>query len=313
MDGNHSYDKNSEFHGFYDTQKSILQEIPADKHSVVNVRLYVKRDDLIDSEVSGNKWRKLALNVELAYAQKKEGILTFGGAYSNHLLAVASACNRLGLKSVGIVRGEELNAASNPNLKRCEELGMNLHFISRSEYDCRCEETETESWKEKFPSYLHVPEGGANYYGVIGCQEIIHELPISPDYVFVAQGTTATSCGILLTLPEHAQLHVVPVLKGFDSLAEMTPLLYPILMDSEVVGEYLNQVVVHSNSHFGGYGKWTPELEDFIVEMNEKLQLPLDKIYTGKAFHACWNWLKNQTFEKPVNVVFIHTGGLQNG
>lgn len=297
---------------FFDTSKSELQEIPQETHGFEHVRLWIKRDDLIDKEVSGNKWRKLALNVDLAEALKKEGILTFGGAFSNHLLATASACNRLGLKSIGIVRGEELSAASNPNLARCEALGMHLEFISRTQYDCRCEAGELELWKERFPTYLLVPEGGANYHGIIGCQHIVEELPIQPDHIFVAQGTTTTSCGVLLSLKEKTTLHVVPVLKGFDALDEMKPLLYQVLMDESVVDEYLEQVVVHPEAHFGGYGKWNQTLVDFIDEMNTKLHIPLDKVYTGKAFYALWSWLQIQSFEAETNVVFVHTGGLLN-
>lgn len=312
MGENHSYGKNNDNSVFFDTSKSVLEEIPQQIHGVKNVRLYVKRDDLIDSEVSGNKWRKLALNVDNAFALKKEGILTFGGAFSNHLLATASACNRIGLKSVGIVRGDELNVNSNLNLQRCKELGMELHFISRSQYDCRCETSELESWKEKYPTYLLVPEGGSNYHGTIGCQLIVEEIPLTPDHVFVAQGTTTTSCGILLGLPENTKLHVVPVLKGFDALIEMKPILYQVLMDETVVQEYLEQVVIHENAHFGGYGKWNSELTEFIQQIIEQTQLPLDKVYTGKAFWAMWMWLKQRTFQKETIVVFIHTGGLLN-
>lgn len=313
MDENQSYRKSSENNAVFDTSKSLLQEIPGHFHQKANVRLWVKRDDLIDPEVSGNKWRKLALNVVLAQHQRKEGILTFGGAYSNHLLATASACSRVGLKSIGIVRGEELTAASNPNLRRCAELGMDLIFISRTQYDCRCEASETEMWKARYASYLLVPEGGANYHGMIGCQEIMQELPFTADHVFLAQGTTATSCGVLVSLPEKAVLHAVPVLKGFDTLAEMRALLLPVLLDAETVDDYLKQVVVHSDAHFGGYGKWTSDLEQFIYKVRQAINLPLDKIYTGKAFYALMQWLEKTDFTEPVHVVFIHTGGLLNG
>lgn len=312
MDGNHSYDKINDNSVFFDTSKSTLEEIPQVVHGFKNVRLYVKRDDLIDTEVSGNKWRKLALNIDLAIALKKDGILTFGGAYSNHLLATASACFRIGLKSIGVVRGDELSENSNANLKRCAELGMELIFVSRTQYDCRCEVGELESWKEKHPTFHLVPEGGSNYYGTIGCQHILEEISFIPDHVFVAQGTTTTSCGVLLSLTEQTKLHVVPVLKGFDSLVEMRPILYQVLMDWEAVEDYLKQVEVHANAHFGGYGKWNNELEDFITFQNTISKIPLDKVYTGKAFWAMWEWLKKSDFKNEVSVVFIHTGGLLN-
>jgi len=296
----------------FDTSKSILQEIKLDSR-FRNVRLLVKRDDLIHPEVSGNKWRKLKYNIELVQFQKKDGILTFGGAYSNHLLATAAACQLAGLKSIGVVRGEELTESSNSNLKRCAELGMELKFVPREEYDARNEKFVQETWKEEYPFYLLVPEGGANYYGMVGCQEIRKELPDGIDHLFVAQGTTATSCGLLVGLDENTKLHVVPVLKGFDAKGEMTKQLFPFLIDDESIQEYLNRVEVHSEAHFGGYGKWNQELLDFISNCEKEYNLPLDKIYTGKAFYALMNWLAKQDFQTLQTVVFLHTGGLQNG
>ncbi|MNJ84504.1 D-cysteine desulfhydrase [compost metagenome] len=296
----------------FDTSKSILQEINLGS-GFRNVRLLVKRDDLIHSEVSGNKWRKLKYNIELVQFQKKDGILTFGGAYSNHLLATAAACHLAGLKSIGIVRGEELNENSNENLRRCSELGMELKFVSREEYDSRNEKISQETWKEEYPFYLLIPEGGSNYYGMVGCQEIWKELPERVDHLFVAQGTTTTSCGLLVGGSEHTEIHVVPVLKGFDSKAEMKKQLFPFLVDEETIIENLNRVVVHGESHFGGYGKWNDELLDFIGFCQKEYDLPLDKIYTGKAFYALMEWLKLQDFPTPQTIVFIHTGGLMNG
>lgn len=297
----------------FESSKSILQEIPLDTGKFRNVQLLVKRDDLIHPEVSGNKWRKLKYNTELVLFQKKDGILTFGGAYSNHLLAVAAACQEDGLKSIGVVRGEELNANSNANLRRCSELGMELQFISRTEYDSRNEKITQETWKEEYPFYLLVPEGGANYYGMVGCQEIWKELPERVDHLFVAQGTTATSCGLLTGAPENTQVHVVPALKGFDSISEMRKLLFPFLVDEETISEYLERVVIHPDAHFGGYGKWTDELTGFIANCQSEYDLPLDKVYTGKAFYALMDWLAQQDFETPQTVVFLHTGGLMNG
>lgn len=296
----------------FDTSKSILQEINLDS-AFRNVRLLVKRDDLIHPEVSGNKWRKLKYNIELVQFQKKDGILTFGGAYSNHLLATAAACNQAGLKSIGIVRGEELNENSNENLKRCSELGMELKFVSREAYDSRNEKISQESWKEEYPFYSLVPEGGSNYYGMVGCQEVWKELPEKVDHLFVAQGTTTTSCGLLVGGSGNTKIHVVPALKGFDSKAEMKKQLFPFLVDEEIIADNLTRVEVHSEAHFGGYGKWNDELLNFISNCKKEHDLPLDKIYTGKAFYALMEWLKTQTFESPQTIVFIHTGGLMNG
>lgn len=298
---------------FYSTAPSILQTLSSEQLNNWNVRLTIKRDDLIDTEVSGNKWRKLKYNIEHAQFYQKEGILTFGGAYSNHLLATAAACSIIGLKSIGVVRGEELSSASNENLKRCEALGMHLLFVARSEYDLRNEKEMIENWKTKYPSFYLVPEGGANFNGMVGCQEIWKELPKTTQHLFVAQGTTTTSCGVLLGMPENCLLHVVPVLKGFDVRSTMRQQLYSFLLDQEAVDEVLERVVIHDTHHFGGYGKKTSELEMFISKCKEAFDLPLDFVYTGKAFKALMDWLESRGDCKGEEVLFLHTGGLKNG
>lgn len=296
----------------FQTKRSILQELHFPDWEKRSIRVLVKRDDLIDPYVSGNKWRKLQYIIELARHQQRVGMLTLGGAYSNHLLATAYACEAFGLKSKALVRGEELTVDSNENLQRCAAMGMELQFISRDEYGERDEKERQEIWKQQHPDYLFVPEGGATYHGLIGCQEIWTEINEPVDHVFVAQGTTTTSCGILLGSDESTSVHVVPVLKGFDSLAEMRPLLYQFLIDQELVNEYLNRVVVHSEAHFGGYAKVTDELMAFIQFCKQNLDLPLDKVYTGKAFYALMKALESEVFDgKPV--LFLHTGGLMNG
>jgi 1-aminocyclopropane-1-carboxylate deaminase len=296
----------------FQTERSILQELQFPDWEKRSIRVLVKRDDLIDPYVSGNKWRKLKYIIELALHQQRTGILTMGGAYSNHLLATAAACEQFGLKSIGLVRGEELTVESNENLQRCAAMGMELKFISRDEYSERNEKERQEIWKQQYPDYLLVPEGGATYHGLIGCQEIWTEINEPIDHVFVAQGTTTTSCGLLLGSDESTTVHVVPVLKGFDSLAEMRPLLYQFLIDNELVSEYLNRVVVHPEAHFGGYAKVTDELIEFIEFCAENFDLPLDRVYTGKAFHALFKALESEKFDGET-VLFVHTGGLLNG
>lgn len=294
-----------------DTSASVLQELQHTEWQERNITVLVKRDDLIDPFISGNKWRKLKYILQLADSQHKSGILTLGGAYSNHLLATAAACSKAGLQSIGLVRGEELTENSNDNLRRCADFGMRLLFVPRDEYAERYEKERQEIWKQRHPEFLFVPEGGAMYHGLIGCQEIWLEIPRKIDHVFVAQGTTATSCGLLLGAAETTQVHVVPVLKGFDSLAEMRSLLYPFLLDKAAMEEYLSRVVVHDQYHFGGYAKHTPELHAFVREMANR-GLPLDLIYTGKAFFALVDQLQSEEYDGKT-VLFVHTGGLMNG
>jgi len=287
-------------------KNSIIEEIKMPVFKQAHTRVYVKRDDLIHPEISGNKLRKLKYNLEEMKKQGKKGILTFGGAYSNHLLATASICKSVGCESMGLVRGEELNPSSNSTLLRCTELGMELQFITREKYRKRGDTEYINELHLTNPDLLMVPEGGANNNGVLGCREIMTETPNDYDSVFVAQGTTATSCGILLALHSKTTLHVVPVLKGFESLEEMSQ----ITSAADNWNQLTKQVMVHSNYHFGGYGRYTKELLQFIQKVYGQTKLPLDPVYSGKAFYALWNEIKLGNLNKK-RILFIHTGGLQ--
>jgi 1-aminocyclopropane-1-carboxylate deaminase len=296
----------------FDISKSILQKLVSRDMNDLNNELFVKRDDLIDAHVSGNKWRKLKYNIEQAKTLKKTGVLTFGGAFSNHLVATAAACHKAGIKAIGIVRGDELNEKSNDTLKQCADFGMQLKFVSRFDYAARGEKSYHEELNYEFPNYLIVPEGGANYYGMIGCQEILKETTNDFDFVFVAQGTTTTSAGIALALPSKTQLIVVPVLKGFDAKSEMKSLYSYSGLSQEIIEDVLEKVTVLDEYHFGGYGKYTDHLLNFMEESFSKFSMPLDPIYTGKTFFALMDWLiKNEIRNK--RILFVHTGGIQGG
>lgn len=292
------------------TDKSILDEIQIPSLRDRGISLYIKRDDLIHDIVSGNKWRKLKYNVESCISRKKKGLLTFGGAYSNHLVATAYACNKKGIECIGIVRGDELNEESNATLKNCKQLGMKLIFVSREDYKLRIEKAYVEGLSIKFPNFLIIPEGGANYHGIIGCQEILREVNIQLDHIFVAQGTTTTSCGIAMSLKPDQLLHVFPALKGFNSMTEMTQLYLQSGLDMEWIDELLSNVRVHGQYHFGGYGKYTDELLTFIKEFYQKYKLKLDPIYTAKVMYGLLELVDNEEFDNA-KILFIHTGGLQ--
>lgn len=298
------------FEEVFKVDRSIVQEIESEFLRQNNVKLFVKRDDLIHQEVSGNKWRKLKYNVLRAFEEKREGILTFGGAYSNHLIATASACNLIGLQSIGVVRGDELNEKSNDTLRQCAELGMHLVFITREEYSLRNEKYYQESLLLDYHNYLVVPEGGANYHGIIGCQEILKGSSNDITDVFVAQGTCSTSVGLLTALNADTSLHVVPVLKGYDSIAEMRLLMNRSGFEADFIEEILSSVIVHDNYHFGGYGKYTDELLLFIKNFYQSNDLKLDPVYTGKVMFALYDMINNGDLNGR-NVLFVHTGGIQ--
>ena len=293
-----------------DINKSRLDKLDGFLSPDRIISLFVKRDDLIHEEVSGNKWRKLKYNIELCQSRKNKGVLTFGGAYSNHLVATAAACKEMGLESIGFVRGDELKENSNDTLKRCVEFGMKLIFISREEYRLKNEKAYQEGLSLDYPNFHIVPEGGANYYGMIGCQEIITEIKEDIDHVFVSQGTATTSCGILLALEPHQQLHVVPALKGYESEAEMRALIGKSGIEPAWTEELLSQVEVLNQYHFGGYGKCTEELFAFMRMVYNQVGFKLDPVYTGKAFFGMFKELENRSYDNS-NVLFVHTGGIQ--
>lgn len=296
----------------FDTSGSVLQQIELPLLNKHAVQLFIKRDDLIHSIVSGNKWRKLKFNTEMAIQTKRSGILTFGGAYSNHLVATAAAAKEVGLHTVGIVRGEELNAGSNETLRKCVELGMQLVFVSREQYSLRNDRYYWEELLLDHPDHFIVPEGGANYYGIIGCQEILKETPNDYDAVYVAQGTTTTSIGVLFSAHQKTKVHVVPVLKGFDSIGEMRSMMNYSGIESSLYEDLLHQVVVCDQYHFGGYGKYTDELLDSMVEFFGQTNVPLDPVYTGKVMYALLDRI-HKGLQDGQRILFIHTGGIQGG
>ncbi|MGV3630337.1 MAG: 1-aminocyclopropane-1-carboxylate deaminase/D-cysteine desulfhydrase [Bacteroidota bacterium] len=295
----------------FDTSRSVLQRIVLPLFDAKGVEVYVKRDDLIHELVSGNKWRKLKYNLAQARQNKAEGIFTFGGAFSNHLLATASACREFGFRSIGFVRGEELNANSNETLRKCSGLGMELIFLDRMEYGMRNDQDYLKELKNGHPNFYAIPEGGANYYGVIGCQETWQEIPFPVDHVFVAQGTAATSCGLAAGNKGKAQIHVVPVLKGFDVVSEMKKILDQFTYDESLSEEYLQFIQIHGDCHFGGYAKYDEELLAFIRMVYRQGRIPLDHVYTGKAFYALYHWIESSDNLAGQKIVFLHTGGLQ--
>jgi 1-aminocyclopropane-1-carboxylate deaminase len=277
-----------------------------------NLSITIKRDDLIHNVVSGNKWRKLKFNLLQVKHLGKTGVLTFGGAYSNHLLATAHVCHSHGLQSMAIVRGDELNEKSNDILRQCAEWGMKFRFVSREEYHLKDDFEYKNELKDEFRSHYIIPEGGKSYLGIIGCQEIVSELEGDFDEIWVAQGTCTTSIGLALSCNENQTIQAVPVLKRFDVSKEINDIMKFAGFDSESVDQVLSRMNVHSDYHFGGYGKKTEELSNFILKMKEEHHLDLDPIYAGKAFFALLNYYKNSNIENR-KIVFLHTGGLIAG
>ena len=278
------------------------------------LKLFVKRDDLIDPFISGNKLRKLEGNLKAAKEAGATQLITFGGAYSNHLLASASAASAIDIPIIGKVRGEELNENSNSILQKCHQLGMDLQFVSRSNF----KESKYQSglWEHEHKPTWFIPEGGANPEGVLGCTEIYKEAVVQNnnqhfDAVILAQGTTTTSLGVLASIPSTTQLYVVPALKGFHALQEMQDLSEKAKQNPATahLSFPFKQVQVLDQYHHGGYAQTTPELMDFIETFNDTQQFPTEPTYTGKVLYA----LTEQLSALPSSiktVLFVHTGGV---
>lgn len=296
----------------FNTSKSILQQLHDPKGLFRGVRIFVKRDDLIDELVSGNKWRKLKFNLEEAKRRKNLAVLTFGGAYSNHLVATAKAGNLAGIATIGIVRGDELTPESNSTLQQCHEFGMQLVFVSREEYGMRNDKQYLDELHGEYENVYIVPEGGANFYGMMGCQEIWKELgEFVPDEVVVAAGTGTTTAGLLMGAPEHTKILAVSSLKGDFMTGEIRHKLMYSFFDEDLVDERMTSLRILDDSIFGGYGKTTPELLEFISFIEEEYLLPLDKVYTAKAFYQLMKEIEKGTYTPGMQILFVHTGGLQ--
>lgn len=264
-------------------------------------QVLVKRDDLIDPYVSGNKWRKLKYILAAANTQKKNHIVTFGGAYSNHLVATAAACSKSGLKSTAFVRGDETACMHNEMLMLCRLFGMELIFTDRLSYKYKTSLFEARFAEDQ--NAFFVDEGGASPEAVKGCAEIIPELPTDTDHLFCAAGTGTTAAGLLTGIHQlglKTKLHVVPVLKGGDFIAD------EIL---KYTGQ-TDQLLLHPDYHFGGYAKTTPDLIEFIKTFTAAEGLLIDPVYTAKMFYAIDHLHANGYFKPSDKIVALHTGGL---
>lgn len=265
-----------------------------------SIRLFVKRDDLLHPEIMGNKWRKLKYNLDEAKKLQKETIVTLGGAYSNHIAATAAAAKEFGFNSIGIIRGEELNSNSNPTLKFASKKGMILRFIDRNTY--RSVRANPSLLRDEFPEGYILPEGGTNDLAIKGCAEILSEDHNHYDLIVCPIGTGGTMCGLINGSSNFQKVLGVSSLKG----AFIKNDIENLLGDSEKENFDIN-----IDYHFGGYGKTTSELVDFMNWFKEKFNIQLDPIYTGKSFFAVWDMIKCDKFGKNLKLMLLHTGGLQ--
>ena len=267
--------------------------------------LFVKREDLVDYELGGNKWRKMKYNLAAAAEQNHDTVLTFGGAYSNHIYATAAAGKRLGFRSIGIIRGEA-HTPLNPTLQFASDCGMQLEYVDRTTYRNKASAEYIEKLKNKFGRFYLLPEGGSNVLALRGCAELVTEIEQEFDYVCCACGTGATLAGIISGLKAEQKAIGFPVLKGGGFLTEEIQHFL-----EQANSEPLANWQLNTDYHFGGYAKTTPELFAFIEQFKEDFDIPLDGVYTGKMFYGLFDLIRKGFFPKGSRIVAIHTGRLQ--
>jgi 1-aminocyclopropane-1-carboxylate deaminase len=278
---------------------SLNQAIPINLPK--GISLVIKREDLIHPFVSGNKFRKLKYNLLQAKAENQSTLLTFGGAYSNHIAAVGYAGKENGFQTIGIIRGDELGdkIESNPTLKFAQECGMQFEFVSRETYRLKTEATFLEQLQQQYGAFYLIPEGGTNTFAIQGCEEILTPEDASFDYVACAIGTGGTISGIINSVLPHQKVLGFPALKGNFLQDEIRNF---VRQDNwELITDY----------HFGGYGKVTNDLIDWINQFYEQTQIPLDPVYTGKMVFGIVDLITKNYFPENAKILLIHTGGLQ--
>jgi len=280
------------------TNVSIEQKIIFPEFERAGIEVYVKRDDLIHPFISGNKWRKLKYNYTNFLESGYKGVVTFGGAFSNHILATAAFAAQAGIPSVGIIRGEE-PAGINHVLILARLWGMRLVHVSREDYKIKGDLGAV--WRNK--GYFVIPEGGENEAGVKGCEEIVMELVHTYNHIVCASGTGCTIAGILRGVK----------LRNWDTSCHSIPVLKEGLFIKEKVLSYTNnveQLIIHPEFHFGGYAKTNKELFRFLNEFAAKTGILTDPVYTAKMFYGLFELVNSGQFKSGQKVLAVHTGGL---
>ncbi len=267
-----------------------------------NIELYIKREDLLHPIISGNKYRKLKYNINEAKKNGCSTLLTFGGAFSNHILAVAGAGKEFGFSTIGVIRGDELEnkIIENPTLSKAKELGMQFYFVNRTIYRDKENSFFLQKLREMFGDFYLIPEGGTNHFAIKGCEEILTDY----DKDFFTHITTAVGTG-----------------GTFSGLINSSRASQKLIGFSSLKGSFLSEVIrnfVSKNNweldceyHFGGYGKVSDELISFLNFFYKQYNVPLDPIYTGKMVYGVIDKMNKNLFPESSKILMIHTGGLQ--
>jgi 1-aminocyclopropane-1-carboxylate deaminase len=321
---------------------SPLQKIEHPLLDFWQLTLFVKRDDLLHSEISGNKWRKLKYNLLEARRQQVDHIISFGGAYSNHIHALAAAGFHFGFKTTAIIRGESWYA-NNPTLKQALAWGMELQFVTRQEYKQRAEPAYLQSLQSAYPDAFIVPEGGSNRFAIRGVMEALQEIQqqanVPIDHIITATGSGGTLAGLVAGVaqaqPQPKVTGDITALKNAQYLNQkIVSLLQRPQRKPKVTGiavlknaHYLNQEIasllqqakINNNNnwclqtvfHHGGYAKVPVELNNFCEQFSLQTGIPVEPIYTGKMFYGLFKLIEQGYFNRGEQIVALHTGGLQ--
>lgn len=276
----------------------LTQEIPL---QTTSIKLFIRREDLIHPFISGNKYRKLKYNLQQAKAENQTTLLTFGGAFSNHIAATAYAGKEHGFETIGIIRGQELASKidENPTLKFAQDCGMKFVFVTRENYRVKESDDFITELRKNLGSFYLVPEGGTNEFAIKGCEEILSKDDDVYDFICCAIGTGGTISGLINSAKPHQKVLGFPSLKG-DFLKE----------DIRKFAKNNNWDLI-SKYHFGGYGKVSDELIEFINDFYKENKIPLDPIYTGKMVFGVIDLIHNNFFPENSKILLIHTGGIQ--
>lgn len=289
---------------------SPLQRLQSPLLEQADVQLYVKRDDLIHPRFGGNKWRKLKYNLEHARKNQFDTLLTFGGAWSNHIYATAAAGKHFGFNTIGLIRGEE-HKPLNATLSFAKKCGMQLHYINRAEYRQKAEAAYLTKIKQQFADVYILPEGGSNSLALRGCAETVteinNELDKPFDFICCASGTGATLAGLISMInPEQTAI-------GFSALKGGEFLNHDVetFLQREKITSSTKNWRIETGFHFGGYAKVNDALLRFMSEFELQYGFALDAVYTGKMFYGLFELINEKKFEPGTSIIAIHSGGLQ--
>ncbi len=284
-----------------ENKKTAVLKILKSTTNQRNIELSIKRDDLIHPQISGNKWRKLKYNIFYAKEKGYGKLVTFGGAYSNHLYAFATACKNFGINGTVIIRGEKSKKISH-TIEFAEKCGLELIYISREDY--RKKDTQLISSIIPDNNVFLIPEGGSNDFALMGLKEMMEEINEEYDFICCPVGTGGTVSGILKYSNPSTKVVGFPVLKGVDYLKDTISELSELKKLDE-------KLIWASEYHFGGYAKVNQDLIDFTNSFYQQYQIPLDLIYTSKMMYGVLDMIKKDIFPENSKILAIHTGGLQ--